>query len=100
MSEVKHLCNTLLPSQRDWRLSHMCNRSLVEAFGTAMNPHKSKNNDFCDFLTAVRRIIEHVFKRQALPKKINGVKFKEGRSKLKLIQDTSHKFFCTIRVLE
>ena len=66
--DVNRSRDKLLPSQWDWCLSHMCNRALVEAFGTTMDPHKSKNKGFLDLLKAVKRIIEHIHKSHTMRK--------------------------------
>ncbi|CAB1110806.1 unnamed protein product [Ectocarpus sp. CCAP 1310/34] len=42
-SDVKRLCDVLLPGLWEWCVCHMINCALVEAFGTHVNPAKSIN---------------------------------------------------------
>ncbi|CAB1104439.1 unnamed protein product [Ectocarpus sp. CCAP 1310/34] len=61
-SDVKRLCDVLLPGLWEWCVCHMINCALVEAFGTHVDPAKSGNPGARKVITTVKKVVEHIRK--------------------------------------
>ncbi|CAM9895380.1 unnamed protein product [Scytosiphon promiscuus] len=61
-SDVKRLCKVLLPGLWEWCVCHMINCSLVEAFGTHVDPAKSHNPAARKVVMTVKKVVEHIRK--------------------------------------
>ncbi|CAN0016946.1 unnamed protein product [Scytosiphon promiscuus] len=61
-SDVKRLCNVLLPGLWEWCICHMINCALVEAFGTHVDPAKSRNPQARKVIMRVKKVVEHIRK--------------------------------------
>lgn len=64
-SDIKRLCDTLLPGDWDWCISHLINAALADAFGTHLDKQKSKNKPTREVIMSMRKVIEHMVSRAA-----------------------------------
>ncbi|CAM9755873.1 unnamed protein product, partial [Hapterophycus canaliculatus] len=61
-SDVKRLCNVLLPGLWEWCVCHMINCALVEALGTHADPATSRNPEARKVIMRVKKVVEHIRK--------------------------------------
>ncbi|CAB1100899.1 unnamed protein product [Ectocarpus sp. CCAP 1310/34] len=61
-SDVKRLCDVLLPGLWEWCVCHMMNCAVVKAFGMHVDPAKSRNPGARKVITTVKTIVEHIRK--------------------------------------
>ncbi|CAM9556615.1 unnamed protein product, partial [Ectocarpus sp. 6 AP-2014] len=61
-SDVKRLCDVLLPGLWEWCVCHMLNCALVEAIGTHVDPQKSANPAARKVIVMVKKVVEHIRK--------------------------------------
>ncbi|CAB1117212.1 unnamed protein product [Ectocarpus sp. CCAP 1310/34] len=59
-SDVKRLCDVLLPGLWEWCVCHMINCALVEAFGTHVDSAKSRNPGARKVITMGKKVVEHI----------------------------------------
>jgi hypothetical protein len=57
-SDIKRLCDTLLPGEWDWCMCHLINAALADAMGSSQDPKKSKNKEARAAIAKVKKVIE------------------------------------------
>lgn len=65
-SDVKRALETRFDLPREWCISHLCHLALSEAFGTSLDPNKSKNKEAREIISKIRSTFETVNKSPAL----------------------------------
>ena len=65
-SDVKRCIEVVMALMREWCISHLCHLSLVDAFGTHLDPAKCKNKDAQKVFADVRSVVETINKSEAL----------------------------------
>jgi len=46
-SDIKRAMEVMILTMREWCISHLTNLALADAFGSLLDPKKSKNSDVC-----------------------------------------------------
>jgi Fe-S-cluster formation regulator IscX/YfhJ len=69
-SDVKQALEVELPTHRKWCVSHLIHLALGDAFGSSVDPKKTKNTEIRDFITACQKVAESVNKSKLLKMKL------------------------------
>ena len=99
-SDIKRLCDVLLPCPWDWCMSHLLNVALVEAFGTSLHPDESGNPQVRALISRVKRVIEHVNKSEPTKMQLNELQLEYLGSSLTLLTDVPQRWKSTINCLK
>ena len=57
-SDVKKALEKVLPTLREWCISHLSHLALADAFGSSLDPAKSRNIEVRDLLNQCRKVVE------------------------------------------
>jgi hypothetical protein len=91
-SNVKRAVEQVLPTMREWCVSHLMHLTLADAFGSSIAPAKSKNSSIRDVISKCRKVIEKVNKSKVLKEKVEQ-KMKEQHGKIvKLRNSPAHRW--------
>jgi hypothetical protein len=91
-SDVKRAVEQVLPTMREWCVSHLTHLALADAFGSSIDPAKSKNSSIRDVISKCRKVIEKVNKSKVLKEKVEQ-KMKEQHGKIvKLRNSPAHRW--------
>ena len=69
-SDVKKALEKVLPTMHKWCVSHLTHLALADAFGSSIDPSKSRNPVIRDVLNKCRKVIEKVNKSKVLKVKV------------------------------
>jgi hypothetical protein len=83
-SDVKRAMEVLLPTMREWCISHLTHLVLADAFGSSVDPKKTKNSEVCHFITKCHKVIEKINKSKRLKESIKQKMRKEFGKVVKL----------------
>jgi hypothetical protein len=76
---------------REWCVSHLTHLALADAFGSSIDPAKSKNSSIRDVISKCRKVIKKVNKSKVLKEKVEQ-KMKEQHGKIvKLRNSPAHR---------
>jgi len=98
-SDVKHALEHILPTHREWCLSHVLHLALADAFGSHIDPTKSKNKEVREVLNRCRKVIESVNKSKLLKAKVESNMKKDFGKAYKLRNSPSHRWSAVEDVL-
>lgn len=99
-SDVKRTLVTLVSAWWEWCLSHLTHLALTDAFGSHIDPAKSKHPEARRFISKIRKVIESINKSEYLNTAFEE-KMKEdfGRN-LKLLNSPQHRWSAVALVLK
>ncbi len=98
-SDVKRAVEQVLPTMREWCISHLTHLALADAFGSSIDPSKTKNTIVRDVINKCRKVIEKVNKSKLLKEKVEQ-KMKEQHGKVvKLRNSPAHRWSAVEDVL-
>jgi hypothetical protein len=98
-SDIKMAVEKVLPTIREWCISHLTHLALADAFGSHVNPKKSKNSDMRAVLTKCRKIVEKVNKSKKLREIIQKRMKHDHGSAVKLKNSPAHRWSAMEEVL-
>ena len=98
-ADIKRLGGSLLGCKWDWCIPHLLNCALVEAFGTSVDPAKSKNAACRNVLMRAKRTIEYVNKSDPAKICLDEVQREHGASSLHLMSDVPQRWKSTANLL-
>ncbi len=76
-SDVKRALEVVFPTIREWCVSHLLHLALADAFGSSVDPNKTKNSEVRDLMSSCRKVIETVNKSKLLKIKIDSEMLQE-----------------------
>ena len=85
---------------REWCISHLCHLSLVDVFGTHLDPAKCKNKDARKFFADVRSVVETINKSEALKDIVDAFTKDEFGYFIKQKNASGHRWSSNAVVLE
>ncbi len=91
-SDIKRAMEVLIPTMREWCISHLTHLALADAFGSSLDPKKSKNFDVRLIITKCRKIIEKVNKSKRLKESIEEKMRKRFGRAVKLRNSPAHRW--------
>jgi hypothetical protein len=89
-SDVKRALEVELPTHREWCVSHLIHLALGDAFGSSVDPKKTKNTEIRDFITACRKVAESVNKSKLLKMKLEQAMKNDFGTIVKLRNSPTH----------
>ncbi len=98
-SDVKRALEVVFPTHREWCVSHLTHLALADAFGSSVDPSKTKNADIRRVLNDCRKVIETVNKSKVLKAKFDEKQKNDLGKELKLKNTPSHCWSATEDVL-
>jgi len=91
-SDVKRALEVVFPTIREWCVSHLLHLALADAFGSSVDPNKTKNSEVRDLMSSCRKVIETVNKSKLLKIKIDSKMLQEFGVVCKLRNSPSHRW--------
>jgi hypothetical protein len=91
-SNVKCTLEVVFPTIREWCVSHLLHLALADAFGSSVDPNKTKNSEVHDLMSSCRKVIETVNKSKMLKIKIDSKMLEEFGVVCKLRNSPSHRW--------
>jgi len=70
-SDVKRALEKVFPTHRKWCVSHLLHLALADAFGSSVDPSKTKNKKVRDLLNQCHKVIKTVNKSKVLKLKVD-----------------------------
>ena len=70
-SDVKRALEVVFPTHREWCVSHLIHLALADAFGSSVDPNKTKNTEVRELMNACRKVIETVNKSKLLKLRVD-----------------------------
>ncbi|KAI9907018.1 hypothetical protein PsorP6_003772 [Peronosclerospora sorghi] len=102
-SDVKRAMTSLDDSKPwEWCIPHMTNRAVQDAFGTSLDPKKSKNAAARDLVSAVKSVIEHFNKSSNSQTRLAELQRSEVGEKVesrKFVSHAPHRFLSMNKVV-
>ncbi len=99
-SDIKRLCDVLLPCPWDWCTAHMLDCALVEAFGTSLSRDQSGNPDARAVMVRVKKVIETVNMSEPTKLQLSEIQLEDLISSLILLSDVPQRWKSTVNCLE
>lgn len=99
-SDIRRLCDVLLPSAWEWCIPHLLNCALAEAFGTALDAASSKNHQARAAIIAAKKVVEHVNKSHPTKILLEEFQIAHTESAITLASDVPQRWKSTIYLLE
>lgn len=91
-SDVKKALEKVLPTHREWCVSHLTHLALADAFGSSLDPSRSQNVEVREVITKCRKVIETLNKSKALKHTFEEKCLKELGKTLKVRNSPSHRW--------
>jgi len=91
-SDVKRALEVVFPTIREWCVSHFLHLALADAFGSHVDPNKTKNSEVRDLLNSCRKVIETVNKSKLLKVKVDNKMIQEFGYAIKLKNSPAHRW--------
>jgi hypothetical protein len=91
-SDVKRALEVVFPTIREWCVSHFLHLALADAFGSHVDPNKTKNSEVCDLLNSCHKVIETVNKSKLLQVKVDNKMIQEFGYATKLENSPAHRW--------
>ena len=64
--DVKKALEKVLPTLHEWCISHLSHLALADAFGSHIDPNKTKNSKVRELMNACHKVVETVNKSKIL----------------------------------
>jgi hypothetical protein len=94
-SDVKKALEKVFPTMREWCISHLTHLALADAFGSHVDPNKTKNSDMREFIGRCRKVIEKVNKSKTLKITLERKLLTDFGHNMKLRNSPSHRWSAT-----
>lgn len=91
-SDIKRAIETVLPTIREWCISHLTHLALADAFGSSVDPTKTKNVEIRNVITKCRKLIEKVNKSKRLKENIEQQMKQDFGKVVKLKNSPAHRW--------
>jgi hypothetical protein len=95
---VKRALEKVFPKMREWYISHLTHLALADAFGSHVDPNKSRNSDMRDFISRCRKVIKKVNKSKTLKITLERKLLTEFGYNMKLRNSPNHRWSATENV--
>ncbi len=89
----------VFPTHREWCVSHLLHLALADAFGSSVDPNKTKNKDVRLLLNQCRKVIETVNKSKVLKLNVDKNMLNDYGRVIKLKNSPSHRWSAVEDVL-
>jgi hypothetical protein len=99
-SDVKKALEKVLPTLREWCVSHLSHLALADAFGSSLDPAKSRNVEVRDLLNQCWKVIEKINKSKQLKATFDGMVLSDVGRALKMKNSPAHRWSVIDDVLE
>ena len=99
-SNVKRALDVLIDAWWEWCISHLSHLALTDAFGTSIDPAKSRNVAARKFFKKIKKVIEATNKSELLGCAFEAAMMEIFATYLKLINSPQHRWSATALVLE
>jgi hypothetical protein len=99
-SDVKRTLVTLVSAWWEWCLSHLTHLALTDAFGTHIDPAKSKHPEARRFISKIRKVIESINKSEHLNTAFEEKMKDDFGRNLKLLNSPQHRWSAVALVLK
>jgi hypothetical protein len=80
---------------REWCISHLTHLALADAFGSHVDPNKTRNSDMRDFISRCRKVIEKVNKSKTLKISLERKLLTKFGYNMKLRNSPNHRWSAT-----
>jgi hypothetical protein len=94
-SDVRKAMQKVFPTMREWCVSHLTHLALANAFGSHIDPNKTKNSNMRNFITWCRKAVERVIKSKNLKMTLEKKLLTEFGKNMKLRNSPSHHWSAT-----
>jgi hypothetical protein len=94
-SDVKKALEKVFPTMHEWCISHLTHLALADAFGSHVDPNKTKNSDMREFIGRSRKVIEKVNKSKTLKITLERKLLTDFGHNMKLRNSPSHRWSAT-----
>jgi hypothetical protein len=91
-SDVKRALDVAFSTIREWCVSHLLYLALADAFGSHVDPNKTKNSEVCELLNSCRKVIETVNKSKLLKFKVDNKMMRESGIVTKLKNSPANRW--------
>jgi hypothetical protein len=91
-SDVKRALEVVFPTHREWCISHILHLGLADAFGSHIDPNKTKNGEVRELMNACRKIVETVNKSKLLKIKVDNNMLTDFGKICKLRNSPNHRW--------
>jgi len=91
-SDVKRALEVVFPTIREWCVSHLLHLALADAFGSHVDPKKTKNSEVRELMNSCRKVIETVNKSKLLKIKVDNKMLDEFGTICKLRNSPTHRW--------
>ena len=91
-SDVKRALEVVFPTHREWCVSHLLHLALADAFGSHIDPNKTKNSEVRGLMNACRKVVETVNKSKMLKLKVDNNMLTEFGKICKLRNSPTHRW--------
>jgi hypothetical protein len=91
-SDVKKALEKVLPTHREWCVSHLTHLALADAFGSSLDPTRSQNIAVREVISKCRKVIETLNKSKALKHTYEQQCMKELGKALKVRNSPTHRW--------
>jgi hypothetical protein len=98
-SDVKRALEVVFPTHREWCVSHLIHLALADAFGSSVDPNKTKNTEVRELINACRKVIETVNKSKLLKLRVDKNMLEDFGRISKLRNSPTHRWSATEDVL-
>lgn len=98
-SDIRRLGTQLLGCPWEWCIPHFLNCALVDAFGTSLDPAKSKNALARAVIVRAKKVVEHVNKSHPTQTLLRELQVAAAESVLKLLSDVPQRWLSTTNLL-
>ncbi len=98
-SDVKRSLEKVFLTHREWCISHLLHLALADAFGSSVDPNKTKNKDVRLLLNQCRKVIETVNKSKVLKLNVDKNMLNDYGRVIKLKNSPSHRWSAVEDVL-
>ncbi len=94
-SDVKRALEKVFPTMREWCISHLTHLALTDAFGSHIDPKKTKNSEMRDFISRCRKVIEKVNKSKTIKLTLEKKLLTDFGRNMKLRNSPNHRWSAT-----
>jgi len=94
-SDVKRALEKVFPTMREWCVSHLTHLALADAFGSHVDPNKTRNSDMREFIGRCRKVIEKVNKSKTLKVSLEKKLLTDFGHNMKLRNSPNHRWSAT-----
>ena len=91
-SDVKRALEVVFPTIREWCVSHLLHLALADAFGSHVDPKKTKYSEVHELMNSCRKVIETVNKSKLLKIKVDNKMLDEFGTICKLRNSPTHRW--------